>query len=227
MEEWAEGTIRETRSTGLGDFRTVNVARTSSSAAFSRRREAGLVRPGSRRSTIGPMGALDPELDHADLRAAYAEMRALAEGSAESLRALQPARSGWSGENHLAHACLANERVFANLKSLRAGQGLLIVRGGEPHPLARELLAAGRLPRGEAKAPRMVTPPARMEPGLLLQWLGEGQALLTTLDPATVVASELKIPHQLLGPLDAPEWLRFARVHTRHHLAIVGELLAP
>ena len=43
---------------------------------------------------------------------------------------------------------------------------------------------------------------------------------------ATIVASELKIPHQLLGPLDAPEWLRFARVHTEHHLAIVDELLS-
>jgi hypothetical protein len=154
-------------------------------------------------------------------------MKALAEGSSEALRALHPTRSGWCGESHLAHVCLANERVFANLKSLREGQGLLIVRGGEPHARAREILAAGRLPRGEVKAPRMVTPPARMEPGLLGQWLGEGEALLHALDPATIVASELKIPHQLLGPLDAPEWLRFALVHTRHHLAIVHELLAP
>jgi hypothetical protein len=173
------------------------------------------------------MDSLDPHLDHADLGASYAAMRALDEGSAQALRAVIPARSGWSGEHHLAHVCLANERVFANLKSLREGQGLLIVRGGEPHPRAREILAAGRLPRGEVKAPRMVTPPARMEPGLLGQWLDEGRAQLASIDSATVVASELKIPHQLLGPLDAPEWLRFARIHTRHHLAIVGELLAP
>lgn len=173
------------------------------------------------------MPPLDPAGDHADLVAAYSRMRSLAEGPHPALTTLAPARSGWTAEAHLAHVCLANERVFANLKSLREGQGLLVVRGGEPHPRARELLLAGRLPRGEAKAPRMVTPPARMEPGQLLQWLTEGEALLAALDPASIVASELKIPHQLLGPLDAPEWLRFARVHTRHHLAIVGELLAP
>jgi hypothetical protein len=173
------------------------------------------------------MAPLTPTDDHADLAAAYLEMQSLARDSAPALETLQPTRSGWTGAAHLAHVCLANERVFANLKSLREGQGLLIVRGGEPHPRARELLQAGRLPRGEAKAPRMVTPPAALSPALLVQWLTEGEALLAALDPATVLTSELKIPHQLLGPLDAPEWLRFARVHTRHHLAIVGELLAP
>jgi hypothetical protein len=46
------------------------------------------------------------------------------------------------------------------------------------------------------------------------------------LDQARIVSSGLKIPHQVLGPLDAPQWLRFAAVHTRHHLGIAYEVLA-
>jgi hypothetical protein len=71
----------------------------------------------------------------------------------------------------------------------------------------------------------MVRPPERVQRELLLEWLADGRRALAALDPATVVAGELKIPHQLLGPLDAPQWARFAAVHTRHHLVIVREVL--
>ena len=42
-------------------------------------------------------------------------------------------------------------------------------------------------------------------------------------------ASELSaaagwIPHQGLGPLNATHWLRFARLHAEHHLAIAAEV---
>ena len=32
--------------------------------------------------------------------------------------------------------------------------------------------------------------------------------------------------HQLLGPLSAALWVRFAAVHTRHHLLITREMLS-
>lgn len=143
----------------------------------------------------------------------------------EVLRTSVPACSGWSIEQHLAHVALANELVLRNLASLAAGKGLLLVRGGEPHPRALECLSAGRLPRGEAQAPRMVRPPERVQRVLLEQWLADGRAALEALDPAALVAGEWKIPHQALGPLDAPQWARFGAVHARHHLAIVDEIL--
>jgi hypothetical protein len=71
----------------------------------------------------------------------------------------------------------------------------------------------------------MVRPPERVERALLAQWLADGRAALAELDPRALPANEPKIPHQLLGPLDAPQWARFAVVHTRHHLAIVREIL--
>ena len=45
-------------------------------------------------------------------------------------------------------------------------------------------------------------------------------------DPDGLRAAPRAIPHQLLGDLSAVEWVRFARVHTAHHLVILDEVLA-
>jgi hypothetical protein len=86
------------------------------------------------------------------------------------------------------------------------------------------MLASGVIPRGRAQSPRMVRPPAEFDRELLLQWIGDDRREIEKLDPAGIVASELRVPHQLLGPLDAPQWLRFAVVHTRHHLEIARDI---
>lgn len=171
------------------------------------------------------MTAFDPARDLADLGTLYDALDELY-GDEALLATLVPERSGWSIEQHLAHVALANELVLRNVASLVAERGALIVRGGEPHPRALDVLATGRIPRGQAQAPRMVRPPERVQRALLRQWLTDGRAALAALDRSTLVASELRIPHQLLGPLDAPQWARFGVVHTRHHLEIVAEIRA-
>lgn len=172
-----------------------------------------------------PVSRFDPAQDLAELGALYGTLAQLLARDSSVLQSVVPARSAWSSEQHLAHVALANELVLRNLKSLSEGHGLLIVRGGEPHPRALELLSARHIPRGLAQAPRMVRPPERVQRELLLQWLADGRSALAALDPLTLAPRELKIPHQLLGPLDAPQWARFGVVHTQHHLAIVREIL--
>ena len=71
----------------------------------------------------------------------------------------------------------------------------------------------------------MVRPPDEVDRELLLQWIADGRREIEALDAASIVAGAQRIPHQLLGPLDAPQWLRFAVVHTRHHLEIALEIL--
>jgi hypothetical protein len=169
--------------------------------------------------------ALDPLADHARLAALQRAIDEWIELAGERLCLASPAVSGWSPEQHLAHVALANELVLRNLKSLALGRGALVVAGGEPKPGVSEMLERGRLPRGVAQAPRMVRPPEAIERELMLQWLADGRRELAALDPRTVVAGALRVPHQLLGPLDAPQWLRFGLVHTRHHLGIAREVL--
>ncbi|TAJ18453.1 MAG: hypothetical protein EPO68_07835 [Planctomycetota bacterium] len=167
-----------------------------------------------------------PADDLCALLAHYAWIDALLAQAPAALRTAAPAVSGWDAEHHVAHVALANELVLRNLHSLAAGTGALVQRGGEPIPEAHALMASGVIPRGRAQSPRMVRPPERVDPGLLAQWLAEARAGYATLDPASIVASEFKVPHQLLGPLDAVQWLRFGAVHTRHHLVIAREVLA-
>ena len=168
----------------------------------------------------------DPARDLADLARLQQDLDELLGLAPERLAAVAPAVSAWSSEQHLAHVALANELVLRNLKSLASGKGLLLVTGPESHPRAIAVLAEGRLPRGQAQSPRMVRPPERIERALLAQWLADARAALAELDPRALRPGDPKIPHQLLGPLDGPQWARFAVVHTRHHLVIAHEILA-
>ena len=170
--------------------------------------------------------ALDPLADHARLGALQRTIDEWIERAGDQLARPAPAVSGWCAEQHLAHVALANELVLRNLKSLAAGKGALLVEGGEPLPFVPEMLAAGRLPRGKAQSPRMVRPPEKIERELMLQWLADAKRELAAIDPRTIVTGKMRIPHQLLGPLDAPQWLRFGVVHTEHHLQIAREVLA-
>lgn len=167
---------------------------------------------------------LDPLADHARLAALQRTIDAWIELAGELLARSAPAVSGWSAEQHLAHAALANELVLRNLKSLALGKGALVVEGGEPKPGVLEILESGKLPRG-AQAPRMVRPPEKIERELMLGWLADGRRELAALDPRTIRAGTLRIPHQILGPLDAVHWLRFGVMHTQHHLGIAREVL--
>ncbi|MCC7014327.1 MAG: DinB family protein [Planctomycetes bacterium] len=168
------------------------------------------------------------QTEFAALRAIYAEIDELLARPADELRCVLPAVSGWSPEQQLAHLALANELVARNLRSLIKGAGMFVVDGGEPVPGALEVLATGAFPRGQAQAPRIVRPPEVVEREYLLEWLGASRAEFEAL---ALLAPELrqttkKVPHQVLGPLSASQWLRFASAHSRHHLAIACEILA-
>jgi hypothetical protein len=172
------------------------------------------------------ISSIDPVQDLAEFARLQDELDGLFRLDADLAARVVPAVSGWSAEQHLAHVALANELVLRNLASLARGTGALVVHGAESNPRALEVLASGNLPRGQAQAPRIVRPPERIQRELLDQWLADAREALARLDPRTLSAGEPKIPHQLLGPLDAPGWARFGVVHTRHHLAIAREVLA-
>ena len=137
-----------------------------------------------------------------------------------------PVVSGWSLAEHFYHLCLATDLALRNVQSLVRGKGRLITHEGGANTMAEEVLARESFPRGEAEAPRIVQPPDSIDPALLSQELDLlGQALERTREllPQVPTASG-RIPHQALGPLDAAQWLRFARLHAAHHLSIARDL---
>ncbi len=173
------------------------------------------------------MSAFEPRANLAALRSSYAEIERWLELPRERLHRVDSSVSGWNAEQHVVHVALANELVGRNLKNLLKGSGLLVVDSGEPVDGALEILASGRIPRGQAQAPRIVRPPELVERAYLLEWLegnrrdfAEAAERVDELERATK-----RIPHQILGPLTAVLWVRFAAVHTEHHLAIARELV--
>ena len=136
-----------------------------------------------------------------------------------------PGVSGWSVAEHRFHLALASELVVRNLRSLAKGEGRFVAPDGDPIPEALPILARGRLPRGE-RAPRMVTPPDEFDADFLHEILESGREGLLRLEPALegFAASAATIPHQTLGPLTAPLWLRFGRMHALHHEGIMAEI---
>ena len=171
--------------------------------------------------------AVDVASDFAELERACARLREIAAMPAEVADHRRLEVSGWSALEHVSHVALANELIVRNMHSLVAGEGLLVQHSGEPSSGALEVLASGMIPRGQSQSPRMVRPPARIDRALLAEWLASGEVGFAKFarEPELLRRAKARVPHQLLGPLTAAQWVRFAWIHTRHHLAIVELVL--
>lgn len=139
-----------------------------------------------------------------------------------------PQVSGWSVAQHLYHCALATGLSLRNTASLVRGKGRLIQEEGSLSKEAEAVLASGRTERGQAEAPRMVTPPEEVNPEFLAMELETNRKDMERLaeQASEILAAPNWIPHQLLGPLDAVSWLRFTHLHAKHHLDIAQDILA-
>ncbi len=171
---------------------------------------------------------IDIQGEFGRLKEAFEAFEGMRSEGPEACRERAPEVSGWSTEQHLYHIALATDLAFKHIRSLVTGKGRLIQPEGSLGERAAEILAQDRSPRGEAQAPRMVTPDAEVNPEFLEmeQRLNrEGLAKLEEL-AAEIPAAAGWIHHQDLGPLAAAHWLRFSALHARHHLAIVKDIRA-
>ena len=169
----------------------------------------------------------DPLADMDELELQFGRFEALRLERGTGLHTPQAGVSGWSAAQHLYHIALATDLAFRNVKSLVARRGRLIVDEDGPSKLARAVLEGGGPGRGAAEAPRIVRPPETVDPSFLEMELAQNRAVLGELRGMAeeIPQAPMRIPHQDLGPLSAVEWLHFARLHARHHLLIVEEIL--
>lgn len=143
----------------------------------------------------------------------------------ERLLERNEAVSGWSAAEHLFHVSLANELSLKNVTALLNEKGRFIREREELDPRAVEALRTGRFPRG-TQAPRFVQPPPKIDLPFTRELAGDVRAALGALLERDGFASAPNgIPHQILGVLSAPQWLRFVRMHTVHHLRIARAVL--
>ena len=174
------------------------------------------------------MYLVDPLRDASRLAQFHTSVGELLDLPVERLREVVPGVSGWSALEQLFHVLLANELALRNVRLLIGGDSAWIQPQAAPSFLGHLILCWDYMPRGVGQSPRTVRPPAKPDLTIVRDTLSLGISTLTDLsgrlpDLARVPGG---IPHHELGPLSAAQWLRFARLHGLHHLALAREVLA-
>jgi hypothetical protein len=127
--------------------------------------------------------------------------------------------SHWTPSEHLDHSVKVMASVVRRLLKLDAERGRPLSAVG------RLILLFGWIPRGRGKSPE------RLRGARVTR-----EELFTALDAlagylALLQASHLErgrgpiVPHPIFGGLTPPQAVRFAAIHTHHHLKIVADML--
>ena len=138
----------------------------------------------------------------------------------EQISKVQHDISSWSAAEQLDHALKVDGSIFHRLLE-------------DPEPgalppinlLGRVILALGWIPRGRAPSPKAL----RGEPAKCTALSAAAGAVRSQLDNLTqerLNRSAPLVPHPRFRGLTTLEALRFAGIHTEHHLKIVREILA-
>ncbi len=171
------------------------------------------------------MSVFDPRRNHAALAALYDAGDAIAAWPDGRLFAVAPEVSAWSPAHHLHHVALANEHIFSDLaKAARAETP--DAPEDRINAMGLAILTVGRIPRGRGKAPREVSPPDDLARAGFEAAHARSRSAFEALEPYldALPALEARMRHPFFGMLNAPQWLRFVLIHTRHHLAIIDDI---
>jgi hypothetical protein len=120
---------------------------------------------------------------------------------------------GW----HLDHALKVINRVTAILIKTNPD------KYKKEHNLKRIILfTLCYIPRGKARAPKVVMPPEVITKADLINQLQEAKIQIEKTEPLTKTSHFI---HHVFGMLSKEQTLRFLEVHTKHHLKIVNDIL--
>ncbi|MHC5009854.1 MAG: DinB family protein [Planctomycetota bacterium] len=165
----------------------------------------------------------------ADARALGAALNRLSEilhRPEERLYLRVPAVSAWSPAQQVEHILLALDGILGFIRTLQTGGDEKIQPQGSPRLAGRVVLWTGWIPRGRAEAPDFVVPELQPPRPMLRENLASvlEKSCQTLGHPAALQGIRGTWPHPLLGNFSASQWLRFARIHTEHHLSIIDDI---
>lgn len=168
---------------------------------------------------------MTPAAEYRDLLAFYDAVAGRLEAPSAGL--LEPVLvvSGWSVGQHLYHIFRANGSMLKAIRRLATASPPL-PDGEGPNRLGRLVLERGQFLRGRAQAPEQVRPPSEIDVDMLRRSLELNQHATAKVEPLLPTLGSVpgRLPHPILGPLNAAEWLRVIRVHSEHHLAIIRDI---
>lgn len=170
---------------------------------------------------------IDPQDEYERLGGSYERFARLLDAPDAALHRRATAISAWSPAQHLHHILIANGMMLKGIALICAG-GSRILPEGALNDDGRYVLTHEHFPRGRGQAPAPTRPPADPSRADLRQGLARSQSRYEAAAKILpqVAGARGYLPHLFLGELDALQWLRLARVHSEHHLAIIDEILA-
>lgn len=144
-------------------------------------------------------------------------LSAVVEREADAVAAV----TGWSIGQHLDHL-------------IKAHMGILDLCGDPPQetPCSHGITLTGRLalftgyiPRGRGRSPARFMPDP-VPATTLRAGIAEITRRFTRLsqNPPSSDDPDLRFAHPVFGGLTRTQWLRFAEIHQRHHLAIIDDI---
>ncbi len=154
----------------------------------------------------------------------YRDADAMLQWPDAQLSEAAPDCSAWSPAQHLIHIAKTNETIVEIITKLAAGDSEN--SGGRATFLGSMLLLYGRIPRRRARADIRLRPPERVDRDFLAD---EWQQSYQTVQSLEALLQDLaqspgRHKHYIFGQLDGRQWLRFARIHTAHHLLIIDDI---
>jgi hypothetical protein len=167
---------------------------------------------------------IHPERELSLLAVLHREAGSILERDPAAAVHAEPCVSAWSPLEHVHHLALVSEACLEVAGKILLGESDPEVRG--PTWVGRFILGTGWIPRGRARSPAPMVPPAGTGREAALAALARAGTRLEALRAMAHAVSEsrARARHFLFGGLTAAQWIRVARVHTRHHLRIVADI---
>lgn len=171
------------------------------------------------------MHEIDLPAEWAALRAAATDLQARLDQPDDRLYASNPEVSGWSVAQQVYHAAKAGRGMLRATEVLTAPDHNYPEADG-PNRAGQAVLLRGRFPRGRGEAPANTRTDASVTREELTRTVDKFVAQVARAEAALAARPTLRgrIDHPYFGPLNAAEWVRNARIHTDHHLAIIREI---
>ena len=136
-----------------------------------------------------------------------------------------PAVSAWSPAQQLHHAMAINGQVLESLLKACTGEEQPETEG-RANLIGMLVLTTGHIPRGRGRSPRRFVPPPTIARDDVQALIQRTRGILAALEPHLPRFDGLpgRWRHAVFGKLNAQQFLRFARIHSLHHLSIIRDI---
>lgn len=162
-----------------------------------------------------------PKRELMKLGAAYGHAESLFSLSDREFYHVGDTLSLWSAAGHIYHIGKVNSFCFDRILKLYEDKSPEILQKGSPTITGRLAMSAGRMRKGWT-SPREFIAPDDIDRTQVRNAVIESKKLMAKVGEFLTELESLsgRLPHWEFGELKAVQWLRYARLHSWHHLKI-------